>query len=184
MLPQLIQALFALPASFTSSADSEASSSPSLRKEKEEALVAPTLTPLAAALLPHILTHLTPQLSKLHNTSIKKWSETAALNYEEAAEDHKSDLRLIVEDGVDELVRQSGYALDEVRQQGVQIGEAVGEQVSEEVERMGWEAVRKVRWEIDAVKAGLQTSVVLQRSGRRMGKGGCHGVGRRWRTVR
>jgi hypothetical protein len=200
MLPGLLPALFALPPPFTSHASdtSESSSSPSSEKRRASPTPQPaptyhqalasippqrTLTPLATALLPHLIAHLTPQLSKLHNASTKKWIAHAALEYHEDAEQHRLELQQLVDEGVGELVTQSGYALDDVRAQlkdvAVQAADVVGDCVREEVERVGQEAARKVRWEIEAARMAVGVGGRVERAERRVGrgKGGFRGVG-------
>lgn len=204
ILPSLLASLFALPPSFTSHASDTSKSSFSSSSSEQrraspasytfqtprtypEALasISPqrTLTPLAATLLPHLIAHLTPQLSKLHNASTKKWIAHAALEYNEDAEQHRLELQQLVEEGVGELVTQSGYALDEVRAQlhdvAVQAADLVGDYVRDEVEKHGQGAAKKVRWEIDATRKAADIATKIKRAERRTGrgKGGYRGVG-------
>ncbi|KAG9197210.1 hypothetical protein G6514_001994 [Epicoccum nigrum] len=206
MLRGLLPSLFALPPSFTSHASSTSASSSSPPPSKRRASPAPhtphtyhqalasippqrTLTPLAAALLPHLLAHLAPQLSKLHNASTKKWIAHAALEHAEDAEQLRLELQQLVDEGVGELVAQAGYALDDVRARlsdvAVRAADVVGDGVREEVERCGLEAARKVRWEIDAAQKAAEGASKVEverkreRAGRRIGrgKGGYRGVG-------
>lgn len=203
-LSGLLPSLFALPPSFTSHAsDTSSSSSSSSSSEKRRASPAShtpqtsltypqalasippqrTLTPLANTLLPHLVAHLTPQLSKLHNASTKKWIERAALELQEDAEHHTLELQELVKEGVGELVTQSGYALDQVRAQlhdvAVQAADIVGDHVRDEVDKYGQEAAKKVRWEIDAIRKAAEETTKIQRAERRTarGKGGYRGVG-------
>lgn len=200
-LSGLLPSLFALPPSFTSHASDTSSSSSSSEKRRASpashtpqtsqtypqalASIPPhrTLTPLANTLLPHLVAHLTPQLSKLHNASTKKWIDRAALEFQEDAEQHRLELQELVEEGVGELVTQSGYALDEVRAQlhdvAVQAADIVGDDVRDEVEKYGQEAAKKVRWEIDVIRKAAEERTKIQRAERRTGKGkgGYRGVG-------
>ncbi|KAF2994674.1 hypothetical protein E8E13_001561 [Curvularia kusanoi] len=204
VLPSLLPTLFALPQSFTSDAytsDLASTSTPSPKKISHiipdtppnysrtltSALTQPhlNLTPLAQSLLPHLLAHMIPQLSKMHNSSIKKWTDNAALDFAEDAEQARLELQHLVDEGIGEVVKQSGYVLEELRGQVVDVGreaaEAVGEDVEREVERRGLEAVRKIRWEVDAMKKEVDMNGVALRGSRRWGrgKGGCYSVGSR-----
>lgn len=152
-------------------------------------LSAHDLTPLGASLLPHILAHLAPQLSKLHNASIRKWTDRTAQELEETVDDYTAHLTAVTDEGVAQLAREVGYQLDEVRQVGVDVAENVGEEVEDVIRARGERAVREVRRAIQsAVDQRGEDEVRCVRSGRRgraarqLGKGGYRGVGCRYRS--
>lgn len=198
LLPALLPSLLALPASFTTSYDSSSfdgsTSQPSSPPESQSLppynLRPSDLTPLGASLLPHLLAHLTPQLGKMHSRSLARgvyhWQKTAALELHEDAEDHKAVLAQIRDDGVGELHREAGYALDQVREQGREVAEDVGDEVEQEIRRRVETAVRDAR---RAIQNGVREterrggSDLHRRRGRRVGKGGFRGIGDRGAPV-
>lgn len=198
VLPPLLPALFALTPSFTSSYDSssfdDGSPSPPTHSPNDYSLRPRDLTPLGAALLPHLLAHLQPQLKKMHARSMARgvhfWQKTAFFDLEETAEGYKSELSRLRDDGVEELQREARVALDGVREEAGGVAEVIEEEVCERVEdeirRKGNAAVRDVRRAIQAATqlAEWQGGVeARRRGGRRVGKGGYRGVDHRGRPV-
>jgi hypothetical protein len=196
ILPTILPALLALPASFTSSYDSSSfddSPSPPPRGPSNDYNLRPCdLTDLGAAILPHLLNHLQPQLSKMHARSMARgvhfWQKSALIDLEETAESHKAELSRIRDDGVDELQRKAGEAVDQVREEAGGVADDVEEQVSEwmeeQIRQRGNAAVREVRRAIDvATREAEQRGAgeVPKRGRRRLGKGGCRAVGHRVR---
>ncbi|KAF3031227.1 hypothetical protein E8E12_001118 [Didymella heteroderae] len=194
ILPAILPALFALPTSFTSSYDSssfdDSPSPPSQGPLNDYNLRLRDLTDLGAALLPHLLKHLQPQLSKMHARSMARgvhyWQKSAFLDLEETAEGYKGELSRLRDDGVEELHREARHALDGVREEAGGVAEDVEDEVCERVEdeirRRGNAAVRDVR---RAIQAAMQEAEqqgggdARARGGRRVGKGGYRGVGYR-----
>ncbi|KAJ4364851.1 hypothetical protein N0V95_000600 [Ascochyta clinopodiicola] len=180
VLPTLLPALFALPVSFASSFDS-IDSSQSTSAQHPHVPPAHPLTPLGESLLPHMIAHISPQLSKLHNASIKKWSDSAALEFEEMADDYKAELTQIAEDGVAQLTCEVGYKLDEVRDDGRHVAELVSQELEDVVRASAEREIARVRREIVAAAAiWPSTSAKARPRGcRRVGQGGYRGLGSR-----
>ncbi|KAJ4382546.1 hypothetical protein N0V86_001766 [Didymella sp. IMI 355093] len=196
ILPTLLPTLFALPASFTSSYDSSSfddSPSPPPRGPSNDYNLRPCdLTDLGAALLPHLLNHLQPQLSKMHARSMARgvhfWQKSAFFDLEETAEGYKGELSRIRDDGVDELQRKAGEAVDQVREEAGGVADDVGEQVSEwmeeQIRQRGNAAIRDVRRAIDVATREAEQrggSKAPKRGRRRLGKGGYRAIGDRAR---
>lgn len=118
------------------------------------------------------------------------------------------EVKNAVEEGVEELGREAGYALDEVRHGAAEVVNEIGERVGEKVGEEAWERVEGLWDELERAKrvvaaewvfAGGQDDTDQQgvveerccgRCGRgawgargvkRIGKGGYRGLGRRWR---
>lgn len=199
ILPSILPPLFALPPSFTSSYDSSSfddspspsPSGPSNRSPPNDYTLRPhDLTPLGATLLPHLLTHLRPLLTKMHARAMARglhyWQKTAFWDLEEDAEGYKGELARLVDEGVEELRREAQRVVEGVREEVECVVDEVEEEacgrVEESVGRRGERAVEGVRRNMmDAMReAELRgNSEVRHRGGRRVGKGGYCGVGRR-----
>lgn len=192
ILPSILPALFALPPSFTSSYDSssfEGSPSPPPQSASDTYSLRPRdLTDLGAALLPHLLAHLQPQLAKMHARSMARgvhyWQKTAFLDLEETAEGYKGELGRLRDEGVEEVRREAERALEGVREEAGGVAEDVEDQVCERVEeeirRRGEKAVGDVRRAIRAAAREteqLSGGEARRRGSRRGGKGGYRGVG-------
>lgn len=201
ILPSILPSLFALPTSFTSSYDSSSfDDTPSpppkgLSPPAQDHLTSYNLRPhdltaLGATLLPHLVTHLRPQLAKMHARSLARgvhyWQKTAFLDLEETVEAYKGELSRLRDNGVEELHREARCAVDGVREEAGGVAEEVEAEVCERVEdqirRRGDKVVGDVRRAIQAAMQDTEQPVrgaARRRGCRRTGKGGCRGVGQR-----
>ncbi|KAF3045755.1 hypothetical protein E8E11_000424 [Didymella keratinophila] len=156
-LSTILPALFALPASFTSSYDSSSfdsssTTSPPPQPPLHDYTLRPTdLTALGATLLPHLLTHLRPQLSKMHARSMARgvhyWQRTAFLELEETAEGYKGELARLTDECAEEVRDEARDVVEglrgEVEVAAAEVQDEVCERVEEEVRRRGDVAVRE-----------------------------------------
>lgn len=219
-LSALLPTLFALPASFSSElSDSQSSqSSDPSPPNPSHPLPASTaallhdlthlhhLTPLGLSLLPHLLAHLAPQLSKLHSTALSRHinyaASTHALELEESAQDLIAEIQQVGDEGVSELQRQAGYVLDEVREKGRDVGVEVAEGLEDGLwkagERVFGDVVRRlensvekqVKWSGSCecrCSCPCAASGAARLRGRmgsgRTGKGGYCNLGDRWKIA-
>jgi hypothetical protein len=141
------------------------------------------LTPLGTILLPHILAHVQPQLQKMHARSlahgVHSWQQTAVRELEEDVDDYKAELTQIRDDGVDHLLHEAGYKLDDLRQVGRDVAEEVGIEVESVVWARAERALRDVRRAVTEAALQQGPSEVRPKGHRRVGKGGYRGVGER-----
>jgi ribosomal protein S13 len=94
------------------------------------------LTPLAQLLLPHLAAHLQPELQTLHADALasgQELRESADAELLDAVEEHKADLRLIKDDGVDTLQRAVTDAFETARVEGQEWAEELGDTTFEVV---------------------------------------------------
>ncbi|KAJ4990938.1 hypothetical protein SVAN01_03509 [Stagonosporopsis vannaccii] len=223
-LAALLPTLFTLPASFSSGIPDSHSSqaSPPSSSHTSHPLSTCTapppfdltqphhLTPLGLSLLPHLLAHLTPQLSKLHTTALSRHityaASTHALELEESAQDFIAEIQQVGDQGVRDLQQQAGYVLDEVREKGSHVREEVAEELEDRVweagERVLGDVVRRLEGRVKSKASGLAQCgctcacpCVTRDAGRlrgtdrvrvawaKRGKGGYRNLGDRWRTV-
>lgn len=191
VLPELIRAvlptLFSQPSSFDSSFDSTQTSH------------TPELTPLGASLIPHILAHIQPQLSKMHTQALSSAfhrREEAALEFEEDFEFHKAELTQIRDDSIDDLHREATDALHSARVKGRDWAEELVEEAEHAVHaklrslkartlreaNLSMVAAQKL-WNVDGSSRIVDRRSVgrVRRSWPRYGgKGGYRGLGQRW----
>jgi hypothetical protein len=207
ILPAMLPALFALPASFTSSYDSSSLDSDSSHAQPPQTsrkslvqdlppynLRPSDLTPLGASLLPHVLAHVQPQLQKMHARSlargVHRLHRDAALELEDEAEEYKAELAQVRDDGFEDLQQEAGYRLDEVREMGRNVAEEVREMGRDVAEEVGIEiesvvraraekALRDVRRAVNEAALQHEFTEVRRRGHRRVGKGGYRGLGDR-----
>ncbi|KAJ8116857.1 hypothetical protein OPT61_g1802 [Boeremia exigua] len=190
VLPDLIKAVFptllTLPASFESSFDSEASQ-------------VPNLTPIGAALIPHILAHIQPQLQKMQSQALSsalQRREEAALDFEDDFEFHKAELMQIRDDGIDDLQREATDALHSAQEKGADWAEELAEEAEEAVcarlDALKARMLRRAQLDVLEVQNGWMHEgstrdpdhPCLDRArrswSRHGGKGGYRGLGQRW----
>jgi hypothetical protein len=192
-MPHLMPFLFVDQPSHTNSFDSDASSFPQLQ-----------LTTIGAALIPHLLQHLKPQLQAIEDRALSRTRaqrEHAALEFQEDVENTKWELDEIVEKGKQDLETEKGYKLDdlrrELREEGGDIAVDVADQVRwtaddvvdgtlkrlEEIDRQA--LGRLAEWEL-AQPLGRRKDCQCRNErglrGLRTGKGGCRAVQKRPRT--
>jgi hypothetical protein len=183
--------LFALPPTFSSSlSSSDASQSPQHLSTSAAALPLEThtstslgarlphdLTPLGLSLLPHLLAHLSPQLQKLHASAISHsltyQAQAASLEISESAADYLSELEQVRDEGVQELQRQAGYVLDDVREKGGDVGEELVADVSERVWTEGERVVESVGERVMERGERVLTDVMGRLKGRMKRVSGC-----------
>lgn len=192
ILPSILPDLLALPTSFTSSYDSssfdDSPSPPAHGLSNEYNLRPRDLTDLGAALLPHLLTHLQPQLAKMHARSMARgvhyWQKTAFFDLEETAEGYKGELSRLRDDGVEELRAEAKLAVDGVKEEAESVAQDVEDEVcegvKEEIRRKGDKAVRDVKRAIQAAMEEVEQRgghKAWHRGWRKVGKGGYRGIG-------
>ncbi|KAJ4989585.1 hypothetical protein SVAN01_04962 [Stagonosporopsis vannaccii] len=186
--------LFALPPTFSSwlSSSSDASQSPQHLSTSAAALPPATqaatplgvrpphdLTPLGLSLLPHLLAHLSPQLEKLHASalahSLTDQAKAAALDISESAADYVSDLQQVRDEGVQELQRQAGYVLDDVRERGEDAREELVADASERLWADGERVVESVGTTVRerGEKVLADVTAILERKVKQVGGCGC-----------
>jgi hypothetical protein len=152
--------LFALPTSPPTSFDSELS-------------YPYVLTALGAAIVPHMVAHLQPQLQSVHAqalSSIRHHREQAALEFEDNVDEMRAELRDIADQGVEDLVREAGYSLDKVRAEGEDTAIEVGDELDRKLTSRGEEAVRATLTRLMSLKKCGLEEVVRQEVARQEAK--------------
>lgn len=188
VITRALPEIFALPSAFTMSPDSSQVSQ------------APSLTPIGACLVPHILAHIQPQLLKMHAQALSdafRRREEAALEFEEDFEFHKAELMQIREDGIEDLQREATDALHLAKEKGTDWAEEFADEVDDAVrarlETLRARTLRQLKEDRLALQnmwgeqlTGRDGNGLRARPARRTwvrhgGKGGCRGLGDRWR---
>ncbi|KAF3029577.1 hypothetical protein E8E12_000230 [Didymella heteroderae] len=106
-LTAVLPSVFAAPGPHTNSFDSDASTFPKMQ-----------LTAAGAALIPHLLTHLRPQMQDIQDRALSRTRtqrETAEMEFEEDVDNKKAELHEITERGIMELERAVAHTTDQVR---------------------------------------------------------------------
>lgn len=175
--------------------DSDASEFPQLQ-----------LTATGAALIPHLLAHLQPQMQDIQDRALsrtRRQRENAELAFEEDVDDKKMELHEITDTGKMDLERAAAHRLDDFRHALRDDGDDIVTEVNDQVRlaaddvvegtmrrlrEMNRQAIgRLVEWEI-ARQSGRPDDRFERcpresgLRGVRKGKGGCRAVGRRERT--
>lgn len=189
-LAAVLPSVFAAPDPHINSFDSDASTFPKMQ-----------LTAAGAALIPHLLAHLQPQMQDIQDRALSRTRtqrENAELEFEEDVDNKKAELHDITERGTMELERAVAHTTDQVRHDLSDECENIVTDVSDQVRRAVDDVVDETTKHIGEIArqtlGRLVEREIVRQIGRpggcvervlrgvRKGKGGCRAVGRRERT--